>query len=73
MNVNNGGEKASLPVRRLDRYGQNLFSGWSPKNLQFYVLNYENVTCHLTRISHSMTYYDISVKNFGTVRKDTRG
>ena len=47
QNVNNGGDEsfvASRPVRRLDRYGQNLFSGWSPKNLQFYVLNYENVT-----------------------------
>ena len=51
-----GRRKLNRPVRRLDRYGQNLFSGWSPKNLQFYVLNYENVTCHLTGISRGMTH-----------------
>ena len=53
QSVNKGGEECCA-IGSIILWTK-LISGLESEDLQFYVLNYENVICSLTRISHSMT------------------
>ena len=57
QSVNNGGEEC-FAIGSIILWTK-LISGLESEDLQFYVLNYENVICSLTRISHSMTFYRV--------------